>query len=84
VFEIMINTPSVAALIRDNKTFRIQSDIQTGSKYGMVTLDGFLLDKWQAGMISEEDVITKALDPMTITQKLDELRAAKAETQTRK
>jgi twitching motility protein PilT len=44
VFEIMINTPSVAALIRDNKTFRIQSDIQTGSKYGMVTLDGFLLD----------------------------------------
>jgi twitching motility protein PilT len=84
VFEIMINTPSVAALIRDNKTFRIQSDIQTGSKYGMVTLDGVLLDKWQAGMISEEDVITKSLDPMTITLKLDELRAAKAETQTRK
>jgi twitching motility protein PilT len=84
VFEIMINTPSVAALIRDNKTFRIQSDIQTGSKYGMVTLDGFLLDKWQAGMISEEDVITKSLDPMTITQKLDEIRAAKAETQARK
>ena len=38
-FEIMINTPSIAALIRDNKTFRIQSDIQTGSKYGMITLD---------------------------------------------
>src|SRR2546430_8389456 len=29
------NTPSVAALIRDNKTFRIQSDIQTGAKYGI-------------------------------------------------
>src|SRR5246127_750551 len=36
VFEIMINTPSVAALIRDNKTFRLNSDIQTGAKYGMV------------------------------------------------
>src|ERR671928_1504901 len=42
VFEIMINTPSIGALIRDNKTFRIQSDIQTGAKYGMLTLDGFL------------------------------------------
>jgi len=81
VFEIMINTPSVAALIRDNKTFRIQSDIQTGSKHGMVTLDSFLLDKWQAGMISEEDVVTKSMDPLTISLKLDELRAAKAETQ---
>jgi twitching motility protein PilT len=81
VFEIMINTPSVAALIRDNKTFRIQSDIQTGSKHGMVTLDSFLLDKWQAGMISEEDVVTKSMDPLTISLKLEELRAAKAETQ---
>jgi Tfp pilus assembly pilus retraction ATPase PilT len=48
-FEIMINTPSIGALIRDNKTFRINSDIQTGAKYGMVTLDGFLMDKYSAG-----------------------------------
>ena len=32
-FELMINTPSVSALIRDNKTFRISNDILTGSKY---------------------------------------------------
>jgi len=84
VFEVMVNTPSIGALIRDNKTFRIQSDIQTGSKYGMVTLDGFLLDKWQAGMISEEDVVTKSLDPMTIHLKLEEIRASRAENQARK
>src|SRR5690606_14848362 len=78
VFEIMINTPSIAALIRDNKTFRIQSDIQTGAKYGMVTLDGFLLDKYQQGMISREEVITKAQDPTTILQKLQEVEAAQA------
>jgi len=54
VFEIMINTPSIAALIRDNKTFRIQSNIQTGSKWGMVTLDSFLLEKYQQGMIARE------------------------------
>ncbi len=78
VFEIMVNTPSVAALIRDNKTFRIQSDIQTGAKWGMVTLDSFLLEKYEAGMIAEEEVITKAQDPTTILMKLQEMKAARA------
>jgi len=44
IFEIMNLTPSISALIRDNKTYRINSDIQTGAKYGMVNLDSFLLD----------------------------------------
>jgi twitching motility protein PilT len=79
VYEIMINTPSVAALIRDNKTFRIQSDIQTGAKYGMVTLDGNLMEKFQAGMISREEVINKSQDPSTVMQKLAEWDAAQAE-----
>jgi len=78
VFEIMINTPSVAALIRDNKTFRLNSDIQTGAKYGMVTLDGFLVEKYLAGMISREEVVTKSQDPLTIQQKLQELELAQA------
>jgi twitching motility protein PilT len=77
VFEIMVNTPSVAALIRDNKTFRINSDIQTGAKHGMVTLDSFLIEKFQAGMISQDEVITKSQDPTTVLQKLQELEAAK-------
>src|ERR1019366_5093360 len=63
VFEIMMNTPSVAALIRDNKTFRINSDIQTGAKWCMVTLDSFLLDKYKAGLIAREEVINKSKDP---------------------
>lgn len=78
IFEVMINTPSVAALIRDNKTFRINSDIQTGAKYGMVTLDSFLIDKYQAGMISQEEVITKSQDPSTVMIKLQELEASRA------
>ncbi len=76
IFEIMINTPSIAALIRDNKTFRINSDIQTGAKFGMVTLDSFLIDKYQQGMISQEEVITKAQDPTTILAKLQEIQQA--------
>lgn len=78
IFEIMINTPSISALIRDNKTFRINSDIQTGAKYGMVTLDSFLLEKYNAGLISQHEVITKAQDPGTILAKLQEMEAAKA------
>lgn len=78
IFEIMVNTPSIAALIRDNKTFRINSDIQTGAKYGMVTLDSFLLEKWHQGMISQEEVITKAQDPTTVLGKLQEIEAGRA------
>ena len=84
VYEIMINTPAIAALIRDNKTFRINSDIQTGAKYGMVTLDGFLMEKYQAGMISREEVINKSQDPTTVIQKLAEWEAAQAEQASRK
>ena len=77
-FEIMINTPSIAALIRDNKTFRIQSDIQTGSKYGMLTLDSFLIDLYLKGIISREEVINKSQDATTIMAKLQELDLASA------
>jgi twitching motility protein PilT len=78
MFEVMINTPSIAALIRDNKTFRIGSDIQTGAKWGMVTLDSFLLEKYMQGLIAREEVITKAQDPVTVQVKLQELELAQA------
>jgi len=75
VFEIMNRTPSIAALIRDNKTYRINSDIQTGAKYGMVNLDSYLLEKYQSGLIAEDEVITKAQDPGTIMDKLRSVQA---------
>jgi hypothetical protein len=40
-----------------------------------VTLDGFLLDKYQHGLIAQEEVITKAQDPTTIMAKLQEMEA---------
>ena len=74
-FEIMIGTPSIAALIRDGKTFRITSDIQTGAKYGMNTLDAHLLQLYSEGKISYGDLITKAKDAEGIIQRL-QLEAA--------
>lgn len=69
-FEIMISTPSIQSLIRDGKTFRITSDIQTGAKYGMNTLDSHLLELYQKKIISYGELITKAQDPEGIVQKL--------------
>jgi twitching motility protein PilT len=67
-FEIMINTPSIAALIRDNKTFRIPNDILTGSKYGMLSLETSLVQHYLAGRISYEQVLGKAQDQQAAIQ----------------
>lgn len=71
-FEVMIVTPSIQALIRDNKTFRITSDIQTGNKFGMKTLDASLMELYRKGMISYGDLITKCQDQDSIIQKVRE------------
>ena len=44
----------------------------------MVTLDSFLMDKYAQGMIAREEVVTKAQDPVTIQQKLQELELSQA------
>ena len=69
-FELMITTPSIQSLIRENKTFRIISDIQTGAKWGMISLDANLFSLFEKGLISYENMITKAQDPESIMAKL--------------
>ena len=73
-FEIMMSTPSIRSRIRDNKTFQITSDIQTGAKFGMISLDDSLLRLYAEGKISYEDLVTKAQDPETTVQKLREMQ----------
>jgi twitching motility protein PilT len=69
-FEIMITTPGIQALIRDNKTFRITSDIQTGARHGMITLDSSLHNLYKQGVISFENMILKANDPESLALKI--------------
>ncbi len=69
-FEIMIATPSIRSLIRDNKTFRITSDLQTGAKWGMQTLDSHLVELWRGGKIAYEELVTKAQDTEEILQQV--------------
>ena len=44
----------------------------------MVTLDGFLMEKYMQGMISREEVVTKSQDPTTVQAKLQEYELAQA------
>lgn len=76
-FELMINTPSIAALIRDNKTFRIPNDILTGSKFGMVSLESSLVEHYLSGAISYDQVIGKAQDPQAANQLIGDQRPRK-------
>ncbi|MCM8825866.1 MAG: Flp pilus assembly complex ATPase component TadA, partial [Candidatus Omnitrophica bacterium] len=69
-FEIMIATPSIQNLIRERKTYRIISDIQTGMKMGMITLDAFLMRLFKEGKISFEDVMIYSQYPEQVKQQL--------------
>ncbi|HPX39780.1 MAG TPA: type IV pili twitching motility protein PilT, partial [Candidatus Hydrogenedentes bacterium] len=68
-FEVMITTPAIQNLIRDNKSYRITSSIQTGHKYGMNLLDEHLLALYKKGIISYDVAAGRA-------QQLDEFRVA--------
>ena len=59
-YEFMYVTPGIQNLIRENKSFRIDSEIQTGKKYGMELLDDNLWRHYSAGKISAEETIDKS------------------------
>lgn len=58
--EILIATPAVRNLIRENKTYQIPSMIQTGKKYGMTLLDDAIMDLVEKGYINPDDAYAKA------------------------
>jgi len=60
--EIMVVTPAIANLIRENKTFQIKSSIQTGKQYGMQTMDQALMDLVMQRRIAAEDALVIAED----------------------
>jgi len=61
--EIMIGTPAIRNLIRENKIAQMYSAIQTGQGTGMQTLDQCLQELLQKGVISREDARLKAMNP---------------------
>lgn len=62
-YEFMYVTPGIQNLIREAKSFRIDSEIQTGKRYGMQLLDDNLWMHFTAGRIAAEEAIDKAKNP---------------------
>ncbi|KKL27651.1 hypothetical protein LCGC14_2383030, partial [marine sediment metagenome] len=59
-YEMLIVLPAIKNLIRENKTYRITSSIQTGQKYGMQLLDDHLFQLWKDGVVEEKEALYKA------------------------
>jgi len=80
-FEIMISNAAISNLIRENKTFRIDSMIQTGKKYGMLLLDDSLFEQFIAKRITYADMMQYSIDPTAVQQKVKEYTQAQMQAQ---
>jgi twitching motility protein PilT len=69
-YESLVVTPGVANLIRENKTFRINSAIQTGAKFGMMLMDDCLFKLWLEEKVEMDDVLSKAQDPDALAKRI--------------
>ena len=65
-YELMINTPAIANLIRERKVSQIYSQLQTGSKEGMNTLEQCLQKLVESGEISRQEALGKASNPKAL------------------
>jgi twitching motility protein PilT len=64
--EIMINTPAISNLIRENKIHEIPAVIETSSEIGMITLNRSLADLVKRGEISFENALNYSLNPVEL------------------
>ncbi len=69
-FEMMVVTPAIQNLIRENKVYRIDSSIQTGRKHGMFLLDESLFRLWKDGICEKEEVLLKSSKPAELAAKI--------------
>jgi twitching motility protein PilT len=70
VYEIMVCTAAIQHLIRDKKTHSIFSAIQTGHQLGMICLDDSLVQRARSGMITYEEALRLAQNPLEVEEKL--------------
>ena len=68
-YEFMVVTPAISNLIRENKSYRIDSSIQTGKRLGMQLLDEHLWHFYDIGKITLQEMLDKARQPGTLQDK---------------
>ena len=84
-YEFMVVTPAIANLIRENKTYRIDSSIQTGKKLGMQLLDEHLWRLYDSGRINLLEMLDKSRQPGALQDKAnDKINAMRGKQKGRK
>src|SRR5213595_1278811 len=68
--EILTNTPAVANVIREAKTFMLPGIIQTGKKRGMQLMDDALIDLQSRGLITADEALARAEQKQEMKQRL--------------
>jgi twitching motility protein PilT len=66
--EILTNTPAVANVIREAKTYMLPGIIQTGKKQGMHLMDDTLIELYQRGLISAHEAYARAEQKQMVRQ----------------
>jgi twitching motility protein PilT len=61
-FEIMLTTPAIRNLVRENKTHQMMTAMQTGARDGMVTLNQCLSDLFLRGVITKEEALAHSIE----------------------
>ena len=70
-FEIMHVTPAIRNMIRESKTFQIDSVIQTSATEGMISMDGYIANLYKYGKISKETAFKYAMNSEQMGRRLD-------------
>ena len=69
--EILVNTQSIKALIRENNIHQIDNYILSGSKDGMIRMDNSILNLLQKNEISKEEALNHAINPAELAQRIN-------------
>ena len=73
-FEVMLVNPAIRNLIREAKTYQIDSTIQASSAEGMVSMDASLLELYKQGRITEDTVLIHCVYPEATAKRLAVLK----------
>jgi twitching motility protein PilT len=69
-YEMMVVTSAIQNLIRENKTYRIDSTIQTGRKEGMFLLDESLFKLWRDNLVEKEEILLRSSKPVELAKRI--------------
>jgi twitching motility protein PilT len=67
---MLVLTPAIQNLIRENKTYRIDSSIQTGARDGMFLLDESLYRLWRNNIVEKEEVLQFSAKPAELAARI--------------